>query len=214
MTIITPSKWLASLVKQSFLKDYPIMDALSNYDFYKKGIVDHPIPASNHIEPFIEGGVKDLWVYYCISQPLKVSNRFISMPSWRTRSIGYQMYKYDIVGFLHWGYNFYHNQYSRNYVNPYIDLSGEGWSPAGDTHSVYPGQGGEAVQSLRMLVFYDAITDMRALSLCESLYSKEEVVAAMEEALGFCVKFDTCAHTADEILRMREKINAMIKAKI
>ena len=196
------------------LKDYPIMDALSSYDFYKKGVVDHPIPASNHITPFIEGEVKDLWVYYCISQPLKVSNRFISMPSYRTRSIGYQMYKYDIAGFLQWGYNFYHNQFSRNYVNPYIDLSGEGWAPAGDTHSVYPGQGGEAVQSLRLLVFYDAITDMRALSLCESLYSKEEVVAAMEEELGFEVTFDTCANSADQILRMRERINAMIKAKI
>ena len=136
------------------------------------------------------------------------------MPSYRTRSIGYQMYKYDIAGFLQWGYNFYHNQFSRNYVNPYIDLSGEGWAPAGDTHSVYPGQGGEAVQSLRLLVFYDAITDMRAMQLCESLYSKEEVVAAMEEELGFEVTFDTCANSADQILRMRERINAMIKAKI
>ena len=198
----------------NLLKDYTVMDALSDYNFYKKGIVKNPIPASNHIAPFIEGNVKDLWVYYCISQPIKVSNRFIAMPSARTRSIGYQMYKYDIAGFLQWGYNFYNNLLSYNYSNPYLDLSAGGWAPAGDTHSVYPSNTGEPIASLRLLVFYDAITDMRALSLCESLYSKEEVIAAMEEELGFEVTFDTCANSADQILRMRERINAMIKAKI
>ena len=196
------------------LKDYTIMDALSSYKFYKKGVVKHPIPANNHIDPFIEGNVPDLWTYYCISQPIDVSNRFIAMPSYRTRSIGYQMYKYNIVGFLQWGFNYYHTMLSRGSINPVLELSGESWPPAGDTHSVYPSRGGVALESLRLLVFYDAITDIRAMQLCESLYSKEEVVAAIEEELGFVATFKTCAHSADQILRMRERINAMIKAKV
>ena len=84
------------------LEDYTIMDALSSYDFYKQGIVKTPIPCNNHIGPFIEGKVPGLWTYYCSSQWKDVSNRFLAMPSARNRSIGMQMYKYDIVGFLHW----------------------------------------------------------------------------------------------------------------
>ena len=45
------------------------------------------------------------------------SNRFIAMPSYRTRSIGMQMFGYGIKGFLHWGYNFYNTQYSREQIN-------------------------------------------------------------------------------------------------
>ena len=68
------------------LKDYPIMDALSSFEFYKKGIVDHPIPSNDMIAPFINANVPDLWTYYCVSQAQKVSNRFQSMPNFRNRS--------------------------------------------------------------------------------------------------------------------------------
>ena len=36
------------------LEGYVIMDALSDYDFWKLGIVDLPIPCNDHIKPFIE----------------------------------------------------------------------------------------------------------------------------------------------------------------
>ena len=45
-----------------------MIDALSNVDFYKRGIIKNPIPANNHIEPFVEAGVKPLWTYYCCGQ--------------------------------------------------------------------------------------------------------------------------------------------------
>ena len=114
------------------LKDYTIMDALSNFEFYQMGIVNTPIPASDHIEPFLEAGVKNLWTYYCCGQCIGTSNRLISMPSYRNRSIGIQMYKYDIKGFLQWGYNFYNNRFSHDEIEPYIESSGEYWVPAGD----------------------------------------------------------------------------------
>ena len=50
------------------LEDYTIMDALSKYDFWKLGLVKMAIPGNNHITPFIEGGVPNLWTYYCTSQ--------------------------------------------------------------------------------------------------------------------------------------------------
>ena len=196
------------------LDGYVIMDALSDYDFFEKGIVDMPIPCNDHIKPFLENNVPNLWTYYCCGQRVNVSNRLISMPSWRNRSIGMQMYKYDIVGFLQWGYNFYNNQFSVNEIEPFTDLSGEHWVPAGDTFSVYPGPHGKCYESLRIVVFHDALQDIRAMKLCESYYSKDEIVREIENILGETLAFDVCAKSEDTMLKIREKINAMIKAKI
>ena len=204
----------SSKIVANLLKDYPIMDALSNFDFWKKGVVKTPIPSNNHVAPFIEAKVPNLWTYYCCGQCVNVSNRLISMPSWRNRSIGMQMYKYNIVGFLQWGYNFYNNCSSVDALNPFLDVSGEKWVPAGDTCSVYPAQNGECIESLRILVFQEGLTDMRAMQLAESYYSHDEVVAAIEAAFGREITFDTCAYSAKEMLAVREAVNKMIKAAI
>jgi len=196
------------------LEGYVIMDALSNYEFYSQGVVDTPIPGTDHTTPFIENKVEGLWTYYCSSQWRDVSNRFLAMPSYRNRSIGMQMYKYDIVGFLHWGYNFYNTQYSYDPINPYLDTCGDGWVPSGDTFSVYPASNGTALESLRIVVFNDALQDMRAMQLAESLCGKEKVVETIEAAFGKEIAFKVCARSADEILAVREAVNELIKNNI
>ena len=196
------------------LEGYPIMDALSNFEFYKKGLVKNPIPASDHIGPFLEANIPDLWTYYCCGQCVGVSNRLVAMPSWRNRAIGAQMYKYGIKGFLQWGYNFYNNRFSHDETEPYSDLSGEFWVPAGDTFSVYPAPDGTALESLRIVVFYEGISDMRAMKLCESLCGKDETVRVIETAYGKPITFDDCPHAADEMFRIREAINERIRKAI
>ena len=196
------------------LKDYTIMDALSSYEFWEKGICDLPIPANNHIEPFLEGNVPGLWTYYCCGQCVNVSNRFIAMPSWRNRSIGMQMYKFNIAGFLQWGYNYYNNFRSTATVDPFGDTSAGYWAPAGDAFSVYPAHNGEALESLRIIVFYEALQDMMVMKACEKYYSHEEVVRVIEDVMGAEVRFDLCAMNAKEILTIRERLNEMLKAKI
>lgn len=196
------------------LEGYHVMDALSDFDFYRRGVVKDPIPASDHIEPFLEAGVPDLWTYYCCGQCVGVSNRLVSMPSWRNRAIGMQMYKFGIVGFLQWGYNFYNNRFSHDETEPYADLSGEFWVPAGDTFSVYPAHDGTALESLRLVVFNDGISDMRAMKKCEELYGKEKTVEMIEKAYGKAVTFGDCPRSADEMLRVREAINEAIAAKL
>lgn len=203
----------AKAVVADLLEGYPIMDALSNFEFFKQGIVPLPIPSNDHVEPFIEAGVPGLWTYYCCGQLSGVSNRMMAMPLWRTRSIGYQFYKYDIAGFLQWGYNFYNTCGSVDPINPFVDACGEYWVPAGDTYSVYPAQNGEAMESIRILSFYEALQDVRAMKLAESYYGKDAVVAALEEILGE-IKFSRCATDAATILSMREKINDMIAAAV
>lgn len=197
-------------VVADILEGYTIMDALSNYDFYSQGVVSTPIPSNDHIQPFLDGGVKGLWTYYCCGQCVGVSNRLLCMPSYRNRSIGMQFFKYDIAGFLQWGFNFYNNMSSVDTINPYADPSGEYWVPAGDPFSVYPAQDGTALESLRLIVFHEALEDARAMKLCASFYGKDFVVAEIEKVFGEPVTFSRCARTAKQMLAVRARIDQLI----
>ena len=201
----------AKTVVADLLADYPIMDALSNFEFYQDGLVELPIPSNDHIAPFIEADVKGLWTYYCCAQEKGVSNRFIAMPLWRTRSIGMQFYKFNIVGFLHWGYNFYNASLSKGTINPYLDTCANYSFPAGDAFSVYPAQDGSALESIRILSFYDALQDARAFRLAEQLVGRERVIQEMETLFGTEIRFDRCAKSAEPLLQIREKINRIIQ---
>ena len=196
------------------IEGYHQFDALSKFDFWKTGVVKNPVCSNNHITPFLEAGVPGLWTYYCVSQPVDVSNRYISMPLWRTRSIGMQIFKYNIEGFLQWGYNFYNNQYSDTPINPYLITDCDGSFPAGDAYSVYPAGNGEALESIRIISFHEALTDIKAMRLCEKLYGHDAVVEAIEEVFGKTITFDTCAKSAEKMLAVRAKVNKMIKAKV
>ena len=196
------------------IKGYPVMDALSNIEFYESGAVEIPVPSTPHAMPFIEKNVEELWVYYACNEVLGYSNCYLSMPSWRTRSLGLQLFKYNIKGFLHWGFNYYNNRCSGDAINPYLDLGGEDWVCAGDTFNVYPDQNGDVLESIRSLSLEEAFQDIRALQLCEKYYSHEEVVKALEEELGAEITFERCAWSEEEMLNARERINKMIADKI
>ena len=196
------------------LEGYTIMDALSKLDFYNTGVLDHPIPANNKIQPFLDANIPGLWTYYCVSQPIDVSNRFHTMPAWRNRSIGMQMYKYNIAGFLQWGYNFYNNQYSGDPINPYYEQSADYAFQGGDAFSVYPAMDGTTLESPRLAVFYEALQDIKAMKLAEKLTSHETVVKVMEDAFGDEVRFNNCARSSESLHAVREAVNALIKKSI
>lgn len=160
-----------------------IIDALSNYDFYAKGLVKEPVAANDHIAPFLENGVYPLWVYYCCAQHVEVSNRFFAMPSARNRIMGVLLFLSRVKGFLHWGYNFYNTQYSIAQVNPFEVSDAGGAFPSGDSYLVYPGADGQPLPSLRGKVWEEALQDLRAL---ETLAEKQgyEAVKAMLEGLA------------------------------
>lgn len=200
-------------VVEKLLEGYNIMDALSNYEFYEKGLLNMPIPASNHIKPFIENNVQNLWTYYCCSQNVNVSNRFFAMSGARTRSIGASFYKYDIAGFLQWGYNFYYDQMSYDFCNPYLDTTGDYFVMSGDTFSVYPSHDGKALESVRIVQFHEALQDVRAMKLLEKLTDKETVVGIVEEALGK-VSFDKSNYTTNAVLAMRKAVNDKIESLV
>ena len=203
----------AKKVVGNILKGYRIIDALSDYDFYKKGLVKSPIAMTNALKPFLENNVPDLFAYNCMLPYKTYSNRFVAFSGQQNRSIGMQLFKYRLKGFLHWGYNFYNNRHSLDPINPFYDLTADKWVAAGDTFSVYPAPNGEALESTRICVFTDALQDIRAMQLCESLYSHDEVVCAIEDELKDILTFERCARTGEEMLRIRERINKMIKER-
>lgn len=208
-----PQYKASKAIVEDLLEGYIIMDALSDFSFYKEGVVKTPIPANTAIQPFIDAGVKDLWTYYCCGQCVGVSNRLIAMPSWRNRFIGTQFYVYNIKGFLQWGYNFYENEKSVDAVNPFVELCGDAWVPGGDCFSVYPASDGTALESLRIVVFRDALEDYAAMQLAEKLCGREAVLRVIEETVGE-VRFNRCVTNAKDLLALREKIDRMIADKV
>ena len=192
-----------------YVPDYPVIDALSDYPYYEQGIVKRPIPANDHIEPFLQHQVPDLWTYYCCAQYKKVSNRFFNFPSARNRITGIQLYKFNIIGFLHWGYNFWYSRLSKKAINPFKNTDADKGFPSGDAFLVYPGENGP-IESIRLEVFYDALQDLRALQLLTELIGQQQVIDLLEEDLDEAITFSEYPRESDWLLNKREAINRAI----
>ncbi len=204
----------ASIHIHSLFEGYKIVDALSDYSFYEKKIVSNPIPATDHIDKFI-GKADNLWTYYCSAQKNhNVANRFFCNESIRTRVIGYQMFKFDIKGFLQWGYNFYYKRLSKGLVNPYEVTDAGKEFPSGDSFIVYPAEDGTAHHSLRLKVFYDALQDIAALNTLEKLTDKKTCLSIIEEKGKHNITFREYPHSDEWLLATRETVNAAINEKI
>jgi len=189
---------------------FPVLDALSDYEFYQQGLVENPVTASDHIEPFLSNKVPNLWTYYCCVQKLAVANRFFAMPSYRNRILGVQLYLYSISGFLHWGFNFYNSGHSLEHLDPFAITDGQGAFPSGDLFVVYPGEDYEPIESLRLLVLREALQDLRALQLLETLTSREAVEALIDNLAGMHITFKQYPRQAEFLLTLREQVNQQI----
>ena len=191
--------------------DRPVRDALSNFDFYQQGIVPNPVPANDHIEPFLEANIPDLWTYYCCSQANGVSNCFVAMPGYRTRVIGAQMYKANLAGFLHRGYNFYFTRFSIDPVNPYLSSEGDFFTPSGDCLMVYPGFDGHPLHSLHEILFEQALLDMRAMEAAAEKVGRDAVIAVIDNEGE--LKFNSYPKHEEYLLNLRETLNRMAAKK-
>ena len=195
------------LVRELF-PDSPVMDALSDYAFYQRGLLPQPIPCVNHAAEFA-GRVPQLWTYYCGGpQDGHYPNRLLAMPSHRNRVMGFLMYRYDVRGFLHWGLNFWYSTLSDHPVDPFNQTEPEFSFPAGDACVLYPGDDGEPLVSLRFKVFRDGLQDQRALELLESKIGREKTCALLEH--DGSLAFNAYPRSAQWLLETRERINRAI----
>ena len=200
---------------EDLLEGCQVIDALSSLEFYRQGLVRQPVPANDHIQPFIDAQVPGLWVYYCCAQSSLVPNRFFAMESARNRIMGVLMYLYGIKGFLHWGYNFYNSKFSLHPVDPYRVTHADYAFPSGDPFLVYPGPDGAPLSSVRAEVQDDALLDLRALRLLEQLAGRafvEELIYADAEMRP--MTFRDYPRGAGYLLALRERVAAEIESRL
>lgn len=103
----------------SLIGPYHTLDALSHVDFYDRGFVDIPVPATNAVEPFMDRDIAERWTYYCGNWVNRVPNRKLGMSSVRNRVLGVLLWVYRMNGFLEWGYNFWATFHTLEYLDPW-----------------------------------------------------------------------------------------------
>ena len=200
-----PNYLAAKKQVEEVLRGEKIMDALSSYEFYHQGVVEHPVVASNHMQPFLENRVPGLWMYYCCGQYRDVANVFIAHSSTRCRVLGMQLYRYGLEGFLQWGFNFYNSQYSNYPIDPYACTDADGFVPAGDPFLVYPGRDGEPELSMRYMAVREAMQDLRALNWLESLIGREKTDALLGD-----MTLERYMRHPGELEALRRRVNELI----
>jgi len=186
-----------------------IMDAISHVDFCETGMIQVPVTSIYAIDEFLEKKFDNQWAYYCCCEGIKTPNRFISMPSHRTRIIGLLLYKYNIEGFLQWGYNFYFSSLSEFPVNPYVTTSAGCAFPSGDPFSVYPGND-DVLPSLRAVIFKEALQDIELCRKLESYIGKESVVELIEKEAGMEITFTNYPRNNEFLHRVNELVKKEI----
>ncbi len=197
------------------VKGFKTCDALSDATFYQLGLISTPIPSCEAIEPFMALDIPERWTYYCCCEWRKTSNRFLNMPSARTRIMGTLLYRYDIAGFLQWGFNFYYSQFSLFPINPFAVLDANYGFPPGDAFMVYPGSGGVPLDSLRHEVFYAGLQDMRVLQWLETRIGREKL-AAMLDKVSPQGRMSMTEYPRGEaaVLNLRKQLNELVKQNI
>lgn len=115
------------------------------------------------------------------------------------------MFKYDVQGFLQWGYNFWYSALSDHPIDPFTTTDGDCVWPAGDPFCVYPGKDGP-IESLRLLVFHEGLQDQRALQQLAEKKGKAAVIALIEEGIE-PITFTQFPREETYLLKLREKVN-------
>jgi hypothetical protein len=192
------------------IKNSRTFDALSDYEFYEQGLVECPVTGVGHIHNFLNHDIPNQWTYYCCGPQAVHTNSFIAMTSQRTRILGVLLYKYDIKGFLHWGFNFYNAMISYYKINPYVTTSADGALPSGDPFIVYPAKNG-AYPSIRGKVTYEAIGDMKLLRTLEGYVGRGEVIKMIDEIAGMDVKFYKYPLDVDYLPKLRSAVIKKIR---
>lgn len=197
-----------------YFEGCPVIDALSRYTFYESGALDRAVPSAEELHTFLENGAEHLWTYYCGAHYREVPNRYFAMPSCRSRILGVLLYYYGVEGFLHWGFNFYNTQYSLKQINPYCVTDAGGAFASGDSFLVYPGENGNPEDSLRMVVLFDAMQDIRALELLEQYRGREWVRAWILEQAGGELSMKHYPKMGKFLLNLRQQANELLEQEM
>jgi len=141
-----------------------VMDALSDPTFAQQGLTDMPIASIQTALDFVRKGIP-CWVYYAVGPRGKYLNRLLDTPLAKIGMHGFLYYRWPFLGNLHWGYNYWYHELTRNLIDPYTVQDSCYWEKGwvyGDSFLVYPGPDGP-VDSLRWEVIAEALQDYALL---------------------------------------------------
>lgn len=169
---------LHRMVKE-YAGDIKTMDALSKYRFVEAGAPDLPAVIEGSEAEFMQNGAPFLLYYCCYPNSRRYPNIFLNLPHLRVRVLGVMLYLTGAKGFLHWGFNFYHNALSRKVLDPFVSCDGLETFPAGDPFVVYPDGALGVYSSVRQEVFAAAITDYRLCKKCEETLGREGTLSLL-----------------------------------
>ncbi|MFD1430329.1 DUF4091 domain-containing protein [Lacticaseibacillus mingshuiensis] len=191
-----------------------VIDALSDVRFYENGLVPHPVVADDALAPFLAADAAPLWTYYCCAQSTAVPNRFFALRSYDNRVLGVLLYRHQIQGFLHWGFNFYNAQLSTRPIDPFAVTDAGGAFPSGDPFLVYPGADGQPLNSLRNEVQRLGFGDLAVLQQLEALKGRPFVEQLIDATAGMVPQFDDYPPDAGWLTRLHEKAVASLAAAV
>lgn len=190
------------------VQEFPIIDALSDVEFYQKGLVECPVPSTKSLKNFFKENILSRWTYYCSGTGC-MPNRYIGLPSIRNRILGLILYFYDLNGgFLHWGYNGHYTRQSWSYdIDPWQETDWGRFGNSGCSFLVYPGNNGP-VDSIRHEVFREAVQDYRILRFLEQQIGRERILSLIQESLpqGHSFALDDYPRDNEWFFKLRNEI--------
>jgi hypothetical protein len=175
----------AAKLVRDYAPELPIMEACLAHDMV--GSIDIWVPVLQHLHKDFEffqerqRAGETLWFYTCVQPQGEYANRFLELPLIKTRLLHWINYRYNLTGFLHWGYNFWRPHPWDNASDP------KGSLPAGDMNIVYPAKDGYGIiGSIRWEAMRDGIEDHELLSQL----GEKDPDAAMALARRMILDFD------------------------
>ena len=139
---------------------------------------------------------KELWYYTCVAPRGNYANRFIELPLIQTRLLHWINFKYNAIGYLHWGLNYW----EKDQLN--TDASRDrGKLPAGDNCIIYPGYK-KLYTSIRFEAMRDGIDDYQLLKMVE----EKDSTKAREFANNLVLDFDQYDNSVTHFRKIRKQI--------
>jgi hypothetical protein len=132
----------------------------------------------------------EAWFYTCLNPKGEYANRFIEQPLIKTRLLHWVNFKYNIPGYLHWGYNHWGNSEGMSgSEDPYedasgIQLPGGNILPGGDSYIVYPGEK-SIFPSIRLEAMRDGIVDYDLLKMYQMKFPEKTKEMVGTTVFGF-----------------------------
>jgi len=140
-----------------------VLDALSDVQYGKQGLVDIPVPLLPSADEYRAAGIPH-WTYFCTTPRGTYLNRLFDTPLPKIRMAGTLFYRLGARGFLHWGYDYWFKMNTQEVPDVFQEGAGSDWPgiPYGDPFVVYPGPDGP-LDSIRWEVFAESLDDYALL---------------------------------------------------